>query len=244
MSCAVVTAGANGIGAAIARALAAAGHEVVVADIDAPAGMALAAELGGRFVACDCGDAAQVEALFAAAGPVEVLVNNAGISGPTALVPEIAPAEWQRVLDVNVTAQFLACRLVVPGMVAAGRGVIVNIASVAGRIGFPRRAPYVASKWAVLGLTATLAQEVAVHGVRVNAVLPGTTRGARMDGVIAGFAAARGVTAEAAEGYYLGRAATGRFVEPEQVAATVAFLASDAAAGITGQFLGVDGGFS
>ncbi len=241
---ALVIAGAGGIGAAITATLAAAGYEVVAADIDAAAGAAVAAATGCRFAACDCGDPAALRALFAGLGPLSVLVNNAGIAGSTAPVTEVALADWQRVLDVNLTAQFLACQLALPGMLTRGHGVIVNMSSVAGRIGFAGRAPYVASKWAVLGLTATLAQEVSRHGVRVNAILPGTTRGARMDAVLAGFAAARGLDPAEAEAYYLGRAATGRYVEPEQVAALVAFLAGDAAASITGQFIGVDGGFA
>ena len=241
---AVVIAGAGGIGRAITTTLAAAGYRVVAADIDMVAGAAVAAATGCEFVACDCGDPAALRRLFAGLGPVSVLVNNAGIAGPTAPVTDVALADWQRVLDVNLTAQFLACQLALTGMLAQGHGVIVNMSSVAGRIGFAQRAPYVASKWAVLGLTATLAQEVSRHGIRVNAILPGTTRGTRMDTVVAGFAASRGMTGAQAEEYYLARAATGRYVEPEQVAALVGFLASDAAASITGQFIGVDGGFS
>jgi NAD(P)-dependent dehydrogenase (short-subunit alcohol dehydrogenase family) len=117
------------------------------------------------------------------------------------------------------------------------------MASVAARLGTPNRSPYTASKWGLLGLTATLAREVGRDGIRVNAILPGSVRGDRIDRVLAAFAAANGLDRAAAEARYLARAATGAFVEPEEIAATVLFLASDAARSITGQFIGVDGGF-
>jgi NAD(P)-dependent dehydrogenase (short-subunit alcohol dehydrogenase family) len=186
---------------------------------------------------------ADIEALFAGLEGIEVLVNNAGISGPTRPLPQITLSEWQEVMDVNLTAPFLACRLVVPAMVAAGRGSIVNLSSVAGTIGYPDRSPYCASKWAVLGLTASLAREVGRHGVRVNAILPGTVRGPRIAGVIARYAEQNGIPFAEAERHYLGRQATGAYIEPQEIAAMVSYLCSPAARSITGQFLGVDGGF-
>ena len=241
---ALVTAAASGIGLVVVRALRDAGWEVVLADLASSEGAARAAELGAEWVACDLRDAAAVAALAEAAGEVGLLVNNGGIAGPTLPVAEVPPEAWAEVMAVNLTAAFLLCRAVVPRMAAAGGGVIVNMASVAARIGFAGRSPYVASKWGLLGLTATLAQEVATQGIRVNAILPGSVRGARMEGVIARFAAARDLSTAEAEAYYLSRQATGRFVEPEEIAAMVLFLASDAARSITGQFLGVDGGFA
>lgn len=240
---AVVTASASGIGFAIARGLRDDGYRVVLSDIDVAKGKAAATELAAEFRPCDMRNAADIAALFSGLDRVDVLVNNAGISGPTRALPQITLAEWQEVIDVNLTAAFLACRLVVPQMVAAGRGCIVNMSSVAGRIGYPDRSPYCASKWAVLGLTASLAREVGRHGVRVNAILPGTVRGERIAAVIERYAQQNGISVADAERHYLGRQATGAYIEPAEIAAMVSYLCSDAARSITGQFIGVDGGF-
>jgi NAD(P)-dependent dehydrogenase (short-subunit alcohol dehydrogenase family) len=240
---AVVTASASGIGLEIARTLRRDGYRVVVSDIDRERGAAVAQELQAEFRACDMREPSQIEALFEGLGPVEVLVNNAGIAGPTRPLPQISLAQWQEVIDVNLTAAFLTCRIVVPGMVAAGRGSIVNLSSVAGKIGYPDRSPYCASKWAVLGLTASLAREVGRHGVRVNAILPGTVRGPRIADVIAKYAHQNGISNEAAERHYLKRQATEAYVEPTEIAEMVSYLSSPRARSITGQFIGVDGGF-
>jgi NAD(P)-dependent dehydrogenase (short-subunit alcohol dehydrogenase family) len=240
---ALVTAAASGIGLVTVGALRDAGWQVVLSDLPGSDGAARAAALGAEWVPCDLRDATQIAALAEAAGDVGLLVNNGGIAGPTLPVAELPPAAWNEVLAVNLTAPFLLAHAIVPRMLVAGSGVIVNIASVAAKIGYPGRSPYAASKWGLLGLTASLAREVGAQGIRVNAILPGSVRGPRIAAVIAGYAAANGVTMEAAEAHYLKRQATGRFVEPEEIAAMVLFLASDAARSITGQFLGVDGGF-
>lgn len=240
---ALVTASASGIGLVTVRRLRAAGWEVVLSDLPESEGAARAAECGAEWVPCDLRDAAQIAALAEAAGEVGLLVNNGGLAGPTLPVPEVPPEAWNEVVAVNLTAPFLLCRAVVPRMVAAGAGVIVNIASVAAKIGYPNRSPYAATKWGLLGLTATLAREVGAAGVRVNAILPGSVRGPRIAAVIAAYAEANRIPVEQAEAHYLRRQATGRFVEPEEIAETILFLASDAARSITGQFLGVDGGF-
>ncbi|MCS6933127.1 MAG: 3-oxoacyl-ACP reductase FabG [Acetobacteraceae bacterium] len=240
---ALVTASASGIGLVTVRALRAAGWEVVLSDLPQSEGAARAAECGAEWVPCDLRDAAQIAALAEAAGDVGLLVNNGGLAGPTLPVAEMPPEAWNEVLAVNLTAPFLLCRALVPRMVAAGAGLVVNIASVAARIGYPNRSPYAASKWGLLGLTATLAREVGAAGVRVNAILPGSVRGPRIASVIAAHAEANGIPLEQAEAHYLRRQATGRFIEPEEIAGTILFLASDAARSITGQFLGVDGGF-
>jgi len=125
----------------------------------------------------------------------------------------------------------------------AGAGAIVNVASVAAKMGYPNRAAYAASKRAVLGLTVSLAREVGGAGIRVNAILPGTVRGERIDGVLARYAEANQVTLEQAREAYLRRQATGRFVEPEEIAALILFLASDEARSITGELISIDGGF-
>lgn len=239
----LITASAAGIGAVIALEAAARGYDVVISDINDDAGSTLARDNGLRYIHCDLSSEAQIVALVKEAGPVDVLVNNGGTSGPTRPVSEISLAEWQAVFDVNLTAQFLACREMVPCMQAARGGCIINISSVAGRIGYPKRSPYSASKWGVLGLTASLAQELAKDRIRVNAVLPGAVRGARIMDVIARHAAANSISPQESEAQYLGRQATGQFVEPAEIAAAVLYLASDAAASVTGQFLGIDGGW-
>jgi NAD(P)-dependent dehydrogenase (short-subunit alcohol dehydrogenase family) len=240
---AVVTASASGIGFEIARILRRDGFRVVLSDIDRGRGAAAARELQAEFRACDMRVPTEVEALFDGLGPIEVLVNNAGIAGPTLPLPQISLPQWQEVIDVNLTAAFLACRIVVPGMVAARSGSIVNLSSVAGKIGYPDRSPYCASKWAVLGLTASLAREVSRYGVRVNAILPGTVRGPRIAYVIAQYAQRNGISIEAAERHYLARQATEAYIEPVEIAEMVSYLCSPRARSITGQFIGVDGGF-
>jgi len=239
----LITAAAGGIGAVTALAAKIQGYDVIISDIDATQGQQLATAHDFHFIACDLKSENDIVALIRAVGPVSLLVNNGGISGPTAPLTEVSRAAWQEVFDVNVTAQFLACREMLPLMRAMGRGCIINISSAAAKIGYPKRAPYAASKWAILGLTAALAREVGVEGIRVNAVLPGAVRGPRIQKVIDDYAKANATTPAEAEAFYLNRHANGRFVEPDEVAATILYLASDAARSITGQFVSVDGGF-
>jgi NAD(P)-dependent dehydrogenase (short-subunit alcohol dehydrogenase family) len=240
---ALVTAAASGIGLVVCRRLRQEGWEVVLSDLPSSDGAAKAAEIGARWIPCDLRDAAAVTRLVEEAGTCRLLVNNGGLAGPTLPVAETPVEAWEEVMAVNLTAPFVACRAMVPRMVAAGGGVIVNMASVAARIGYPDRSPYAASKWGLLGFTATLAREVGRQGVRVNAILPASVRGPRIESVVAAYAEKNGVERAAAEAHYLARQATGAFIEPEEIAATVLFLASDAARSITGQFIGVDGGF-
>ena len=160
---ALITAAASGIGAIIAREARRAGHDVVISDIDETAGRALAEAHGLAFVRADLAAEDDIVALVRQVGAVDLLVNNGGIAGPTAPVTEIPTQAWRQVFDVNVTAQFIACREMVPLMRGRG-GAIVNMASVAAKSGYPNRAPYAASKWAVLGFTASLARAVAEHG--------------------------------------------------------------------------------
>jgi NAD(P)-dependent dehydrogenase (short-subunit alcohol dehydrogenase family) len=239
---AVVTASAGGIGLVVAKALAAEGWRVAMSDID-PAGEAEAAKIGASYARCDMGKPAEIKAMFAKLGPVALLVNNSGMAGPTLPVAELPVEEWQRVIDVNLTAHFVCAQCVIPGMIARGGGVIVNMSSVAGRIGQPNRAPYVASKWGVRGLTATLARELAPHNIRCNAILPGSVRGARIERVIKAYAEKNKIGVADAEKHYLQRQASHAYVEPEEIAETILFLAGDKAKSITGQFIGLDGAF-
>ena len=172
---------------------------------------------------------------------MDVLVNNAGISGPTANAEEIAPLDWQRTIDVNLNGAFYCARLAIPLLKAGGGGSIVNISSTAGLFGYPLRTPYAASKWALIGLTKTLAMELGAFGIRVNAVCPGTVEGPRIDRVIAAKAAARGVSAAEIRAAYRGKSSLGTLIAAEDITETVLFLCSDGGARISGQALAVDG---
>ncbi|AUW58791.1 short-chain dehydrogenase [Sphingobium sp. SCG-1] len=240
----LITASATGIGAILAERAISRGYEVIVSDCDIAAGQALCERLNCRFERCDLAVEAEVVDLVQRVGAVHLLVNNGGVSGPTVPLSAVTSAQWRRVMEVNVTAQFIACREMVPLMLAAGKGgCIINMSSVAAQIAYPCRAPYAASKAAVLGLTAALAREVGRDGIRVNAILPATTRGDRIDRVIAAYGEANKLSLDDAKSHYLTRHADGRLVDPENVADTILFLASDSARSITGQFVRVDGGF-
>ena len=215
-----------------------------VCDIDGEAVRAAAA-LGLHASEVDVADLAAldwwIDRVLDAWGGVDVLINNAGIAGPTALVEDIEPAEWQRCLAIDLTSHYRACARVIPAMKAARRGSIVNISSTAGLYGIGLRAPYVAAKWAVIGLTKTLAIELGPYGVRANAICPGSVDGDRMRGVIERESAARGTPSQAVEREYLEGQSIARFVQPEEIADLCVFLASDAARMITGQAIAVDG---
>ncbi len=241
---AVVTAGAAGIGRAIAREFAAAGARVHVCDVDRDALAGFTRENPGiGATLCDVAEPAQVDALFAAAaqalGGLDILVNNAGIAGPTSPVEEIALGDWQRTIAVNLSGMFYCTRRAVPLLKAAGGGSIVNLSSVAGRLGFPLRTPYSASKWAVVGLTKSLAMELGPHAIRVNAILPGVVEGERIERVIDAKAAALGLTHAQMTDKLLERVSLKRMVSADNVAAMALFVCSGAGANVSGQALSV-----
>jgi len=242
-SVALVTGAAGGIGRCISARLAAAGAALALVDIDRDGAEALLAALGakGMAVAADLSAPEDVGAAVAAAeeqlGPLDILVNNAGISGvgPPKATVDTPLEEWEKTLAINVTAPFLFCQAVVPGMVARGRGSIVNIASMAGILCLPGRVSYAASKAALISLTKTLAVECGPSGVRLNAVCPGW--------VDTPFIAARlaqpELKAQAEAMVPIGRVAT-----PDEIADVVLFLLSPAARYMTGAAVAVDGGMS
>ena len=237
-----VSAGAG----AIAGRFVQAGARVYVCDVDEAALAQLDGSGDGLSGGCaDVADWGRLETVFHAAaqelGGLDVLVNNAGISGPTASAEEIAPVDWQRTIDVNLNGAFYCARLAIPLLKAGGGGSIVNISSTAGLYGYALRAPYSASKWALIGLTKTLAMELGVFGIRVNAVCPGTVEGPRIDRVIAAKAAARGISAAEIRAAYRGKSSLGTLIAAEDIAETVLFLCSDGGARISGQALAVDG---
>lgn len=240
----IVTAGAGGAGLVIARRFAAAGANVTACDID-PAAVERANQSDLFAVTADVAQEAAVEQVFEAAearfGHVNVLVNNVGVSGPTAAVENLSLADWERTMAANITSHFLCIRRAVPAMKAARNGLIVNISSGSAKTGLPLRVPYVVSKAAVLSLTSTLARELGPSGIRVNAILPGAIRGERINRIIREKAAALGVETAEYERTLLRYVSLRTMVEPDDIAAMAIFLASDAGARISGQHIGVDG---
>jgi NAD(P)-dependent dehydrogenase (short-subunit alcohol dehydrogenase family) len=174
-------------------------------------------------------------------GGLDVLVNNAGIAGPTAAVEEISPADWRRCIEVDLTGQFLSTRCAVPLLKAAGGGAIINMSSAAGRHGYAYRTPYAAAKWGVIGLTQSLAKELGPSGITANAILPGIVRGARIESVIRSRAEQLGIPYAEMERQYLERVSLRRMVTAEDVAHMVLFLVSPLGRNISGQSLGVCG---
>jgi NAD(P)-dependent dehydrogenase (short-subunit alcohol dehydrogenase family) len=239
----LVTAGAGGIGRAMAAAFADAGAEVWVTDVDAAA--LDAAPAGWRRSRVDVSDEGATAALFAEIaatwGGLDTLCANAGIAGPTARVEDVTLADWRRCLAVNLDGAFLAAKRAAPLMKAAGRGAMVFTSSTAGIHGYPNRAPYAAAKWGVIGLMKTVAMELGPHGIRANAICPGAVEGPRMEGVLAREAAAKGTTRDALYAGYAAGSSMRCWVTAEDVAAMAVFLASDAARRVSGQVIAVDG---
>lgn len=242
MRTAVITAGAGGIGFACAQKLQADGFSVVVMDI-LPDTAERMAEAGMTGIVADFSDEPSIRAAFAKVGTVHTLVNNVGIRGGTGPMWDIPADDYHRTLFVNTVSHVIAAQCVIPFMQAAGEGCIVQIASGAARTAAMGRAPYTLSKWALLGLTKSLANELAPWGVRSNAVLPGIIRGERFEGSMAIHAAEEGITREEALARIMSRTRLKRMIDPSEIAAMVAHLASDAGRGITGSFFDVSGGF-
>lgn len=242
----LVTGGASGIGRTIAEAFLAAGSNVHICDSSAShIDDFLAANPRTTATRADVSDASQVDAVFADIDShyarLSVLVNNAGIAGPTAPVERIEVADWDRCIAVDLNGCFYVTRRAVPLLKKAGGGSIVNIASNAALFGFPLRSPYAASKWAQIGLTKTWAMELGKDGIRVNAICPGSVAGQRIDTVIERDAAERGAPAGRVRDVYLRQSSMQTFVSATDVANMVLFLASDAGAKISGQAIAVDG---
>jgi NAD(P)-dependent dehydrogenase (short-subunit alcohol dehydrogenase family) len=238
---ALVSGGGRGIGAAIARALADAGHRVTVLGRDRAALDRVAGAIGGAVAVADLADPAAVAAAFAAMEPVDVLVNNAGIA-PSMPFLKTARADFERVMAVNLLGPVETCRTVLPGMQARGWGRIVNVASTAGLKGYAYTAAYVASKHALIGLTRALALEVARSGVTVNAVCPGFADTDIVAASVEKIVAKTGRTVEEARAELAKFNPMGRLIAPEEVAAAVLYLVGERAAGVTGTALPIAGG--
>jgi NAD(P)-dependent dehydrogenase (short-subunit alcohol dehydrogenase family) len=242
----LVTAAATGIGRMIAEGFASRGGRVHICDID-PKVEAAAGETGAlSWSVTDVADPAAVDAMMEAVrsrfGGLEVLVNNAGIAGPTAGIEAVEPEPLRETLAVNVEGQFHCARRAVPMMRKAGGGCILNLASIAGRLAFPLRTPYAASKWGVIGFSRSLAHELGPEGIRVNAILPGHVRTERFRRVAAAKALALGVTPEEITARMLAPVALRRNVEMADIANMALYLASPFGASITAQAISVCGG--
>jgi NAD(P)-dependent dehydrogenase (short-subunit alcohol dehydrogenase family) len=189
-------------------------------------------------------DAGSVAGLFrtvtATLGGLDALVNNAGIAGPTAACEDVALADWERTLAVNLTGQFLCAQRAIPLLKASANASIANLSSAAGRFGFPQRTPYAASKWGVIGLTKSLSIELGAFGIRVNAICPGSVAGPRIDAVFAHKAALRGVAPAVVRDEAIAKTSLKRLVSADDVANAIVFLASPLGANISGHALPVD----
>lgn len=242
----LVTAGASGIGLEIVRAFGATGARVYTCDIDEAALARAAEEMPGLHTSvCDIGDRVATETMVADAamrlGGIDVVVNNAGIGGPTQPVAELDPEDWERVLRVDLTGPFLVTRAAIPHLMRSDAGVVINMSSAAGRFGYPNRSPYAAAKWGLIGLTKTLSMELGEHGIRVNAIAPGAVDGRRIQQVFEGRAQASGQTVEEVARLAMTNQSIKRLVDPRDIAALAVFLASDAGKSISGQVLPIDG---
>jgi NAD(P)-dependent dehydrogenase (short-subunit alcohol dehydrogenase family) len=250
---ALITGASQGMGKVIATRFAGEGAKVVLAarsreglaetarEIEADGGRALVAPV-------DLRDAADVGALAqrveAEVGPLDAIVSNSGIAGPTAELWNVGPEEWEETMRVNVTGTFLLCRALLPAMIRRGSGSVVVIGSTTGKRPLYGRTPYAASKMALVGLVRTLAVELGPLGVRVNLISPGGIAGPRIESVIREQARAAGISYEAAYQEYAKATPLRRLIPPGDIAAAAVFLASDASASITGEDMNVSGGLA
>ncbi|MFY2824926.1 SDR family oxidoreductase [Ruegeria sp. MALMAid1280] len=239
----LITAGASGVGRAMADAFDASGAQVWVADVDQAALDGCPAHWNRSEV--NVADESAVAALFAeieaAWGGLDTLCANAGVAGPTALVEDVTLEDWRFCLSVNLEGAFLCAKYAAPIFKRQGSGSVVITSSTAGQFGYPNRAPYAAAKWGVIGLGKTLAMELGSHGARCNVICPGAVEGPRMEGVLAREATAKGMTRDQVYDGYAAGTSMGRFVEGKDIANMAVFLASDAARLVSGQVIAVDG---
>ena len=232
----LVTAGGAGIGRVIAQTFVEHGAKVHTCDID---------EKTKPDTVCDVAKLADVDRLFDEAtkslGGLDVLVNNAGIAGPTAKVEDIRPEDWERTIAIDLSGMFYCTRKAMPMIKRSGGGSIVNLSSAAGRHGFPQRTPYASAKWGVVGFTKSLAVEAGPDKVRVNAILPGLVEGERIERVIAAKAKATGVSHEDFRQKLLETTSLRSTVSAQDIANMVLFLCTKPGERITGQAIPIDG---
>ena len=236
----LITAGASGIGWAIAQAYASEGAHVHLCDTQpAPAHENITAAI------CDVTNESALNTWLDTAiqqlGGIDILINNAGIAGPVGPVEQLSLEGWQQTLAINLNAQFLTCKKVIPMMKAQKSGVIINMSSTSGLFGVGLRSPYVAAKWAVIGFTKSLAIELGPHNIRANAICPGSVEGERIDRVVKAEAQQRGISAQAVRDEYTQGQSIKRFVTAEEIANLCLYLTSPAATMISGQAIAADG---
>lgn len=242
----VVSGGATGLGLCIAQTFARQGARVHIGDINAEALGAAVQDGSLTGSVCDISQSAQVDRFIAEAaaelGGIDVLVNNTGLAGPTMPVEKLPLDDWRKVLSVNLDGTFLVTRAAIPHIKQSAAGSIVVMSSVSGRMGHPNRSPYATSKWGLIGLTKTLAQELGGHGVRVNAILPGAVDNARTRKVVK---EVHGITGELDEATLskalAAKQSIARLVPMEEIAELAVFLASPRATTISGQTFPIDG---
>jgi NAD(P)-dependent dehydrogenase (short-subunit alcohol dehydrogenase family) len=220
---------------------------VFITDINNQALEAVKKEMPGVLTKlCDNSKRADIEAMVPAAvealGGLDVLVNNAGISGPTAPVQEIDPDKWEAVMAVDLTGTFNVTRLAIPHLKKSAAGSIIIMSSLGGRFGYPNRSPYCVAKWGLIGFAKTLAIELGDHNVRANAIAPGAVGGQRIENVLASRAKAEGKSVDEERASMLRIQSLKRFVDPKDIAALCVFLASDAGKSISGQVIPIDNG--
>jgi len=242
----LVTAGAGGIGLAIARRFAAEGAKVHTCDVDEMALSALAkGDPAISATRCDVSDRAAVHRLFEEAlaklGGLDVLVNNAGIAGPTSKIEEMNPEDWDRCLQICLTGQFNCARLAVPHLRRSNNASIVNISSAAGKVGFAMRAPYAAAKWGVVGFSKSLSIELGPDNIRVNAILPGLVAGDRQRRVLEAKSQQRGISYAEMERMAFSYTSIKDYVTPEQIADQILFICSPRGKTISGQAISICG---
>ena len=242
----LISGGASGIGRCMAEAFLSEGLAVHICDASAGnIDSFLGANPSATATMADVGVADQVETVFRDLGEhygrLDILINNAGIAGPTASIADIEVADWDQCIAIDLNSLFYMTRFAVPMLKKVGGGSIINIASTAGLHGYPLRSPYAASKWAQIGLTRTWAMELGTSNIRVNAICPGSVSGPRIEGVIERDANERGLPAEQIRDTYLRQTSLRTFVSADDVANMALFLASDKARNISGQSIAVEG---
>jgi NAD(P)-dependent dehydrogenase (short-subunit alcohol dehydrogenase family) len=242
----LITAGAGGIGFATATAFAAEGHRVHIADINAEAvAQAVQSHENITGSVIDVSRPEDIDRLFAELqqelGGLDVLVNMAGIGGPTLPTEDLPAKDWSAVVDINLTGTFLVTQHAIPLLKESEAGTIVTMSSLAGRFGYPNRIAYSTTKWGLVGFAKTLALELGEHGITSNTIHPGAVAGPRMDRVLAGRAEANGTTVEEETANALANQSVKQFIDAADVAALILFLAGPHGRTISGQQLPIDG---